>query len=661
MKTQAQNLNNWHDDNRDYLSASLARVRQALEQHASVGSASGRHDESGVSTPREISGKMEIQPALDTLCSLFGLSCFERDVLLMCAGMELEGSFGALCASAHGDVRKAYPTFALALAALPEAHWNALAPNAPLRHWRLIELENGEGLTQSQLRIDERVLHYLAGVVHMDERLAGLVEPLTSAEHLAPSHQRIADELARAWARTDTPVMPVIQLAGDGQQDKRAIAATGCRALGLNLYELSMAMAPVNPGELETLIRLWQREAALSASALLLDGSQIEAADAARINALIRVMDNIGGPAIFINTGRNIQARVPVITFQVNKPAAHEQLMVWQEAVGVARTQRLNGRMEELASQFNLSASSIRKAAAEALSGDSGDIEECGRKLRRSCIFQARPRLENLAQRLETAFTWDDLALPEPLRMMLREIAIHVRQRAKVYVEWGFGSKGIRGQGISVLFSGASGTGKTMAAEVLANDLDLDLYHIDLSQMVSKYIGETEKNLKTVFDAAEEGGSILLFDEADALFGKRSEIRDSHDRYANIEVSYLLQRMEAYRGLTILTTNMKDALDTAFLRRIRFVAQFPFPDLSQRAEIWRKVFPAGTPTEGLDEKKLARLNVAGGNIRNIALNAAFMAADEGGPVRMEHLLRASRQEYAKLERPLMEAEIGGWL
>jgi SpoVK/Ycf46/Vps4 family AAA+-type ATPase len=199
-----------------------------------------------------------------------------------------------------------------------------------------------------------------------------------------------------------------------------------------------------------------------------------------------------------------------------------------------------------------------------------------------------------------------------------------------------------------------------MAAEVLADELQLDLYRIDLSSVVSKYIGETERNLRRVFDAAEEGGAILLFDEADALFGKRSEVKDSHDRYANIEVSYLLQRMEAYRGLAILTTNMRSALDNAFLRRIRFAVQFPFPDVVQRAEIWRRIFPPDTPLEGLDVEKLARLNVAGGNIRNIALNAAFLAADAEEPVRMTHLMRAARGEYAKLEKPLTEAEIGSW-
>jgi SpoVK/Ycf46/Vps4 family AAA+-type ATPase len=240
-------------------------------------------------------------------------------------------------------------------------------------------------------------------------------------------------------------------------------------------------------------------------------------------------------------------------------------------------------------------------------------------------------------------------------------VEAQVAHRATVYETWGFNKAGSRGLGINTLFAGSSGTGKTLAAEVLAHALRLDLYRIDLSGVVSKYIGETEKNLRRVFDAAEEGGAILFFDEADALFGKRSEVKDSHDRYANIEINYLLQRMESYRGVAILATNMKGALDPAFLRRLRFVVNFPFPDARQRCEIWRRVIPPNTPREALDLFKLARLNVAGGNIRNIALNAAFLAAADGGRVQMSHLLSATRTEYAKLERPLTEAEIGGWV
>jgi SpoVK/Ycf46/Vps4 family AAA+-type ATPase len=315
---------------------------------------------------------------------------------------------------------------------------------------------------------------------------------------------------------------------------------------------------------------------------------------------------------------------------------------------------KLNGRFDRLVAQFGFDPVALETAAAGG-GGDDGTAE----RLWDACRVQARGRLDGLAQRIDAMAGWDDLVLPEPQCERLREIAMHVRQAVTVYETWGFG-KATRGLGISALFAGASGTGKTMAAEVLANELNLDLYRIDLSQVVSKYIGETEKNLGRIFDMAEQSGAMLLFDEADALFGKRSEVKDSHDRYANIEVSYLLQRMEDYRGLAILTTNMKNALDQAFLRRIRFVIQFPFPDFAQRAEIWRRVFPRATPTQEVEATLLARLNIAGGNIRNIALSAAFFAAEEGMPVRMCHLRRAAQNEYAKLEKPLTQAEMGGW-
>ncbi len=302
----------------------------------------------------------------------------------------------------------------------------------------------------------------------------------------------------------------------------------------------------------------------------------------------------------------------------------------------------------------------IDAACSEALAQPATDHDAIEQHLWAACCTQARPRLDDVAQRVLSSAGWADLVLPAAPLETLREIAAHVRQRHTVYERWGFAQRSPRGLGTSVVFAGSSGTGKTLAAEILANELRLDLYRIDLSAVVSKYIGETEKNLRRVFDAAEYGGAILLFDEADALFGKRSEVKDSHDRYANIEVSFLLQQMEAYRGLAILTTNMLSAFDNAFLRRIRFVVQFPTPSVVERAEIWARIFPEATPTDGLDVRKLARLNVTGGNIRNIALNAAFLAADAEEPVRMSHLLRAASVEYAKLERPLTEAETRDW-
>jgi ATPase family associated with various cellular activities (AAA) len=264
----------------------------------------------------------------------------------------------------------------------------------------------------------------------------------------------------------------------------------------------------------------------------------------------------------------------------------------------------------------------------------------------------ARGGLDATAQRIETGCGFGDVVLPSGHKAMLADIAGHLRQRGRVFHDWGFGAKHPLGQGLVALFAGESGTGKTLAAGAIANAAGLDLYRVDLAALVSKYIGETEKNLKRLFDAAEASGAVLLFDEADALFGKRSEVKDSHDRYANIEVAYLLQKIEAYRGLAILTTNMKSALDRAFLRRIRFIITFPFPDAQAREEIWRRQLPGSAPLGEINFAALAALNIPGGNIRSIALGAAFKAADAGGVIDQKTLMAAAREEFAKLERPM---------
>jgi SpoVK/Ycf46/Vps4 family AAA+-type ATPase len=348
-----------------------------------------------------------------------------------------------------------------------------------------------------------------------------------------------------------------------------------------------------------------------------------------------------------------------VVGVEVAAPPPAEQAAVWRSALGPLAG-AVDGAVDRLVSQFSLTPHQIHDACAQARAELAGGRPDPLAAVWDACRGQARFEDAGLAERIEPAATWDDLVLPDPQRRALREVALQTAGRYRVYERWGFARSSRRGLGVSALFTGGSGTGKTMAAEVLASELRLDLYRIDLSQVVSKYVGETEKNLRRVFDAAEGGAAILLFDEADALFGKRTEVRDSHDRYANIEVGYLLQRMEAYRGLAILTTNLKDALDAAFLRRIRFTISFPFPDEEQRAAIWRRTFPPAAPTEGLEVAKLARLHVAGGSIRNIALHAAFLAAAGDRPIRMADLLEAARSECAKLHRPLTDAEVGDW-
>ena len=662
----------WLEENKRNLMASIAGAREALEQYAANGPGETRENASRNSPLRTIlpdppqATEETSEPfALDALCAAFGLSSFERGILLLCAGMELDGGFAACCAAAQGG--RSYPTFSLALSVLAGPHWSALLPSAPLRHWRLIEVGPGELLSMSSLRIDERVLHYLAGVSgEMDERLAAITEPVPFREVPAQSHRMLAEQAARAWTTgRGGGALPVIQLCGEDRADKQTVAAAACAAHGLNLWSLSVQALPAVQAELDALVRLWEREAALSSGCLLLECDGLEFSDPARMGAALHFAERVGGPIMMSTRERRTLARRPLLAFDINKPAADEQRILWQETLGVG-AEKLNGSVDTLVSQFNLSVRDIRNAckaaglASDAENGEQSGIPDSGTRLWDACRAQTRPRLGELAQRIESRACWDDLVLPEPQKQTLQEIAVHLRHRLKVYETWGFGSKSSRGLGISALFAGSSGTGKTLAAEVLARDLRLDLYRIDLSQVVSKYIGETEKNLRRVFDAAEEGGAVLLFDEADALFGKRTEVKDSHDRYANIEVSYLLQRMEAYRGLAVLTTNMKNALDPAFLRRLRFIVHFPFPEAAQRAEIWRRTFPSAAPTDGLDVDKLARLTITGGNIQNIALNAAFLAADGNVPVGMRHMLRAARSECAKLEKTMSEAEVGGW-
>jgi SpoVK/Ycf46/Vps4 family AAA+-type ATPase len=265
----------------------------------------------------------------------------------------------------------------------------------------------------------------------------------------------------------------------------------------------------------------------------------------------------------------------------------------------------------------------------------------------RACRAQTGEGLVELARHVEPGYTWDDIVLPADKLAHLREIADHVRQHGRVYAEWGFADAFSLGNGIVVLFTGAPGTGKTMAADVIANDVGLDLYKIDLSRIVSKYIGETEKNLGRVFDEAAACNAILLFDEADALFGKRSDVRDAHDRYANVEVNYLLQRIEEHDGPVVLTTNFDQNIDDAFRRRIHHCVDFPLPDRDARERIWRSIFPDRTPVGDLDYAFVREFAFTGGHIKNVALTAAFMAAADGGVVEMPHVVRATARELQK--------------
>ncbi|MFF9479723.1 ATP-binding protein [Streptomyces sp. NPDC014733] len=652
------------------LTAAVRAVLARLDAHAARTRGSGNGDGAGDGEaaahgdgPRTGVGHPPAAPApspraLDALTACFGLTPFEREIVLLAAAAELDPTTGARCAAACGDPERPHPTFSLALAALDAPHWSALTPVAPLRRWRLVELTDETRLTTSRLRLDERILHFLAGAPYLDARLHGQLRRTVPPQSLPPAYETAAERVAAGWtgAGPDAPLR--VELVGGELRSRADIAAAAARRSGLGLYAMAAEDIPTDPAERDRLSRLWQREAILLPAALLveigeLDREQHAAVDAFLAGAAVPLVVSGQEPR---RTGHPRGARVTV-----PKLSDEEQLGLWTDAfTGVPGI--TGHHLTSLVAQFQLPPHVVRSAAASVRRDlPAADGLGAAGLAWRAGLTEARMGLDELGRRIEPRAGWDDLVLADRQSRILREIVAHVRQRATVHQDWGFAKALRNGLGVTALFAGGSGTGKTLAAEVMAGELGLDLFLIDLSQVVSKYIGETEKNLSRVFDAAERGGALLLFDEADALFGKRSEVKDSHDRYANLEVSYLLMRMEAYRGLAVLTTNMKKALDSAFLRRIRFVVDFPFPTERERAEIWRRVLPAQAPTKGIDPSLLAQLTVAGGSIRNIALSGAFLAAEEGDRLQMRHMLAAARTEYLKLERSLTPSEVHGWV
>ena len=650
----------WMDANNRYLAVSLQWLRLRLQLLADGKRATLGAEIEAAATRRETAAAVTPAPALLLLADRFGLSVFERDTLLLCAALEFDPGLSALCAQAQGGSARPWPTFGLALSLLDEPTWDALAAHRPLRYARLLEINQpgGTPLTASPLRADERIVNFLKGLNVLDDRLAALVDPVGEgvAEILAESQEAMVKTILRRLRDgTSESVLPLVQLVGVVRGSQLAVANRVCAALNRRLYRIAAEGLPSQSGDVETLARLWQRETFLIPVALYIEAESLEASSP-EVQAAFRRVLSRGLGLVFIGTREvPLQLGVPSISVEVKRPTAAEQFAAWTGWLREGVEEReVRPAAAALVGQFALDLEEIREVASQALaSPDTGVLAE---RLWDGCRDLTRPRLDALAPRLEVKATWDDLVLPEEQMALMRQIAGQVRARHKVYGEWGFAQRMNRGFGISALFSGESGTGKTMAAEVLANDLRLDLYRIDLSAVVSKYIGETEKNLRRLFDAAEQGGAILFFDEADALFGKRSEVKDSHDRYANIEINYLLQRMEAFSGLAILATNMKSALDPAFMRRLRFIVHLPFPGVKERKQIWQKALPAATPRKDLDFERLARLNLSGGNIHSIALNAAFAAAQNGQTVTTPTMLSAARAELRKLERPCHEAE-----
>jgi ATP-dependent 26S proteasome regulatory subunit len=675
-------LETWQTGNDEYLAAAVNWVRLRLERQR--GPLETRSASDGKWFRWRGSGEEEIHdrdvdqaaermaaaaqsdppPALLIIGQRLGLTQFEREILLLCAAVELDTRIAGLCAQAQGNPNLPHPTFALAMALFDDPAWDALSPERPLRRWRLLEINQpgAQPLTTSPLRADERIVNYLKGLNYLDDRLTPLLIPFDvgiergeATKALPPSQDALIATIVQTFQQqSGEGRSPLVQLVGPDAISKQLIARRAATMLGLTLFRLPAESLPAQIGEVETLARLWERESTLLPIALYLDAQEIderlETGNGAETSPLRRFLSRSQG--IFILAAREVWLGLGSgnAILDVDKPTPVEQRRAWGEI--------LEGQVTDLparlAGQFNLNIPAIRQVAQDVAVSDPSEKVDLRERVWDICLMRTRPRLDVLATRIEAKATWEDIVLPENELELLRQIADQVEQRSKVYDEWGFRQKMNRGLGISALFAGESGTGKTMAAEVIANDLHLNLYRIDLSAVVSKYIGETEKNLRRMFDAAEDGGAILFFDEADALFGKRSEVKDSHDRYANIEINYLLQRMEAYRGLAVLATNMKNALDHAFLRRLRFIVNFPFPSRENRVRIWQRSFPPETPVNGLDYSFLSRLNLTGGNIHNIALSAAFLAAKSGECVNMPLVLDAARGEFRKMGQPVNE-------
>ena len=606
-------------------------------------------------------------PAFAELVALCGLSPFEGRVLLLCAAMELDTQIPALCARAHDDMNRPYPTFALALALFDNPDWGALSPTGALRFWRLIDpVSNAaQPILTSPLKIDERVINYLRGMAQLDDRLLPyyFTMPIPSGEALSASQHTIIE---RAQGLLDhiasDPLAPILQLVGADQGSQQLVAARIAAERGLMPLRLPLQYLPAHPKEIEDVIRLWQRESLLMPLALYIDmhAPELPAHAAYALHRLAARFTDV----IFVAAREpfdlsGVSGRL-IRMIEVSRPQTVEQHAAWQADLAASWNAPDEKALEtlsgQLATQFDFNLPTIRQLAQTT---DATDPDAYPGQLWQACVsYHSAHHLDALAQRIYPKATLDDLVLADEAQATLQHIVDQMQQRWRIYHEWGFERRMSRGMSISVLFSGESGTGKTMAAEALASALDLPLYRIDLSSVVNKYIGETEKNLRRIFDAADEMGVILFFDEADALFGKRGEVKDSHDRYANIEINYLLQRMEAYRGVAILATNMKSAIDPAFTRRLRFIIKFPFPAFPERQRLWKRVFPDDVPLGAIDYERLAQFNLAGGSIQSIALNASFLAAARGQIVDMSILLEAVRLEYAKTERLINSAEFG---
>ena len=624
---------------------------------------------------------------LHRLQQLFSLSDFDLNVVCMALAPELDLRYERLYAYLQDDVTRRHPTLDLALNILcgsaedkieKRVHFSA---EAPLLRLGLIQVfpdphQSQPSLLAHYFKLDPQIVRMLLGQLNLDERLRAYCQLLTPAVAIDDVHATATTRQALRFLIKNVRENRARGFYFEGKRGtgKRQVAEALASHTGATLLIADMGHAGAREGDDDEIVKLICREAKLQNAILYLDEFDAVRGDARHKRLPKLLSEHFEGVAVMAGSkpwpslsGDWKGAMVvpfPGATFE-------ERYASWQRSLENSRVSVDEQTVVAIADRFRLDQNQIADAietargqamwrtaqqqgsVASALAPTPQDLFSAARR-------QSGQELAALAHRIESVKTWDDLVLPDDAMSQLREIVLRLVHRHRVLEEWGFDRKLSSGKGVSALFAGTSGTGKTMAAEVIANELGLELYKVDLAGVVSKYIGETEKNLERIFDAAEQANAIVFFDEADALFGKRSEVHDAHDRYANIEVAYLLQRMEQYEGISLLATNLRQNMDEAFVRRLAFIVQFPFPSAASRLLIWKGIWPRETALD--DDVNLEHLasqfKLSGGNIKNIAFAAAFHAAADGGRVTMSHLLRATRREYQKMDKVLPGAGFG---
>lgn len=623
-----------------------------------------------------------IEPRLVTLQQLFGLTTFDVDTLLICMSIELDLRYERLYAYLQDDVTRKKPSVDLVFSLLAPSVERRLAARerfsseAPLLRHRLVELfedppQSRAPLLSKYIKVDDRILQFLLDRTEVDDRLRPFVfrvEPLKRLDELCLDESTKRGLQGLSHDLCDAQQI-VVHLRGPYGVGKQSVAEALCReaALPLLVVDLERLLAETEGGFGKALV-LIHREARLQRAAVYWDGFDALLPEQLRgsLTAFLREIEVAIRPTLL--GGEASWAPVHVLrgprylSVSLPHPTFAQRSEMWRTALDDYARVDAPLDIASLSTKFKFTRGQIQDATATAKSlarWRDPDLSQITVKdLYDACRMHSNQVLATLARKITPNFQWDDIVLPADRVGQLREICNHMKYRNRVYGEWGFEHKLALGKGLTVLFVGPSGTGKTMAADIIAGALGLDLYKIDLSSVISKYIGETEKNLARIFEEAETSNAILFFDEADALFGKRSEVRDSHDRYANIEVGYLLQRMEEYEGVAILATNFRKNMDEAFVRRLQFTVGFPFPNQEDRLRIWESIWPEDTPRDDqIDVEFLAeRFEITGGNIRNIAVAAAFLAADDGQMVRMGHLMLATQREYQKMGKLIAEKE-----